>query len=150
MTHALQLGALMPRVVDAQIERPRHGAELPGIAELKALDVADVALPEHLDLEVPTVGGRFFQARSFSDDLRLPAPPRRARSAAALRGRLEHCVAQFRAKLATPVAVGAEALEAEARLMAACEGLCEFQDAIDRKRSEPMGAIDQRIAQRTY
>ncbi len=141
----------MPRTANLFVDDLGSSSASPAIAELKALTSVDVALlPEHMDLDAMDRAGRLLEARSHSDDLRLPPPPRRARSGAELQGRLSGSVATFRAKHAVPVAVDAAALEAEARLMAACEGICRFQEQIAVARQRPVGAIEQRVAGRSF
>ncbi len=148
MTHAAHLGALMPRNVNVIEDAiPFSGTASPAIAELQALSTVEVALgPEYLDLDAVERSAQRLEARSFSDDLRLPPPPRRARTGAELQRRMYDSVATFRAKAQVPVAAAGAALEAEARLMAACEGLCRFQEQIASERQRPVGAIAQRVA----
>lgn len=151
MNHAAQLGALMPRTANLFVDTLPASSESPAIAELQALGSVDIAmLPEHMDLDAMDRAARLLEARSCSDDLRLPPPPRRARSGAELQRRLSGSVATFRAKHAVPVAVNGAALEAEARLMAACDGICRFQDQIAAARQRPVGAIEQRVVGRSF
>lgn len=146
MKTAAHLGAMLPRTSNAFVEGGQLSVEQPAVAELQALANVDIAhLPEHMDLDAIDRAGRLLEARSHADDLRLPAPPVRTRSGGELQRNMASSIATYRARRDVPVAADAAALEAEARLMAACDGICRFQDQIFGARRRPVGQIEQRI-----
>jgi hypothetical protein len=75
---AAKLNAMIPQPRNAFVEHgSSRGVGQPGVAELQALRDLDVAhLPEHMDLDALDASARLLDARSHSDDLRLPPPPR--------------------------------------------------------------------------
>ena len=142
MKSAAQLGAMMPATANLYLEGP-VGTDAPAVAELRALADIDVAhLPEHLDLDAVDRAGRLLDARSHADDLRLPPPPRQTRIGGELSRNMADSIETYRQRRDVPVAADPAALEAEARLMAACEGICRFQDHIFGARQRANGPVE--------
>ena len=106
-----------------------------GVEELRAILVDEVLAPEHaepLPAWEPTLG-----IGPTSDDLRLPAPPIRARDGGELYKMFSGLVARFERGLA-PVAAPRESAEAEARMVTLLRGIhrleSEIRDQITKSR----------------
>lgn len=123
----------------------------PGIRELQALRSVDAPKAlRPLDEKALERSAAMLDARSHSDDLRLPPPPKRSPSGAALYRTISSSVAKFNERAAEPVAADEDAVAAETRLMAACQGICSFQEQIFGNRDRPVGQIGQRALARRF
>lgn len=139
MTNGRALARLQPSmklatVLDGGALRP---SEQLGLAEIAALNQVDVALPpEQLDLGALEAAGRLLEARSHTDDLRLPPPPVQARDGSALFAALTRAVDTFQAKAHQPVAASEAAVLAEGRMMSLFRGLQKLQLEIHDLREQ--------------
>lgn len=121
-----------------------------GVDELRALDDLDMVPPEQADLESLDASARLLDTRSGSDELRLPPPPFRTRAGAAAYRTVGDAVSAFRRSANNPVAASGPALEAEARMIAACEGICRIQDRVTSERSRPQDDLGVALMGRSF
>lgn len=113
----------------------------PSAEQLRALQHVDIVLtPEEVDLEGRMRRGRFSEATSHSDDLRLPPPPRPRGAGTSLAQAAARPVAQFESKASQPVGVDAATLVAEGRMMTLLAGIGRLQATIDQQRQKEQAA----------
>ncbi len=119
----------------------RRLAETLGADEVQALDDLDMVHPGQGDLEALDASAKMLDTRPASDDLRLPPPPRRTLAAGTVHRSVGDAIRSFRTRAQQPVAAEPRAIEAEAKMMAACEGICRLQSRLDGERARPRDAF---------
>jgi len=116
-------------------------SQAPRISQLQALNDVDVLLsPELIDGRLSGAKNDLLEARSRSDDLRLPPPSFRSPTGEALSRNLARAVETFGNKGGQPVATEPDRLMAESKLFSVLRALSELQGEIQSFRDQHKSA----------